>query len=171
MRYKPLLPLAIFLLIALLLASGLLAPKSMPPSPLMGRALPGFSLPNIEKDKAPLTPMDWSGQPAIVNVFASWCEPCKAEQPLLLALAKQGVRVYGIAWRDTPDKTVAYLQQYGNPYQKIGMDTFARVTIELGISGVPETFVVDGKGIVRWKIAGPLTEDMIATNIQPLLKK
>jgi cytochrome c biogenesis protein CcmG/thiol:disulfide interchange protein DsbE len=102
-----------------------------------------------------------AGQPRLVNLFASWCIPCRAEAPQLEALARAGVQIDGVAIRDRPEDVALFLQQTGNPYARIGADPRSELMIALGSAGVPETFIVDGSGIVRGQIQGVITQAMV----------
>ena len=139
------------------------------PSALEGKRLPSFSLAWQGKEAA-LTARDLvTGQPVLLNVFASWCGPCRDEHPLLMQLAAQGVPIFGLNMKDAPDAAQRFLGQLGNPYRAIGADRSGRVGIELGVYGVPETFVLDAQGRVLTRYAGPLTPDVLKTEILPYL--
>ena len=139
------------------------------PSALEGKRLPSFSLAWLGKEAA-LTARDLvTGQPVLLNVFASWCGPCRDEHPLLMQLAAQGVPIFGLNMKDAPDAAQRFLGQLGNPYRAIGEDRSGRVGIELGVYGVPETFVLDAQGRVLTRYAGPLTPDVLKTEILPYL--
>lgn len=123
---------------------------------------PVFALPPAAADRPGLSSADLaSGQPRLVNVFASWCVPCRIEAPQLEALRQRGVIIDGIAIRDRPEALAAFLAETGNPYRAIGADERSQVQIALGSSGVPETFLVDGRGIIRQQIQGVITPDML----------
>lgn len=129
-------------------------------APVEGMNVPGF-------DTAAL-----KGEPTVVNVFASWCIPCRAEHPLLETLkAQTNVRLFGINHSDAPENARAFLAELGNPYDAIGADRDRRVSIDWGVYGVPETFVVDKNGVITFKHVGPLTADAIATQLLPALEK
>lgn len=129
-------------------------------APVEGMNVPGF-------DTAAL-----KGEPTVVNVFASWCIPCRAEHPLLETLkAQTNVRLFGINHSDAPENARAFLAELGNPYDAIGADRDRRVSIDWGVYGVPETFVVDKNGVIIFKHVGPLTADAIATQLLPALEK
>jgi cytochrome c biogenesis protein CcmG/thiol:disulfide interchange protein DsbE len=151
-----------------------LAPDRDPsalPSALIGKPVPGFSLTTLDPGSGGLTPQDFAGKVTVVNFFASWCVPCKAEHPLLFQLAKDyHVPVYGIAFQDQTADTVRYIQEMGSPYSKIGLDQTGRTAIDFGVTGVPETFILDKNGIVRYRIAQPIDPDRLAGEIGPLLK-
>lgn len=128
-------------------------------SALVGKPLPGFTLPGYGPRHPGLALADLKqGTPTLVNVFASWCLPCRVEAPQLAALAKEGVPVHGIAVRDTPQALALFFRNYGNPFRRIGMDGAGRVQIALGSAGVPETFVVDGAGVIRHQHIGVITD-------------
>lgn len=128
----------------------------------INQPMPLFDLPPATVGVAGLKSSDLAdGQPRLVNIFASWCVPCKAEAPQLDALAKAGVAIDGIAIRDRPEDVAAFLAETGNPFDRIGADMQSSVQIALGSSGVPETFIIDGKGIIREQIQGIITPEMV----------
>ncbi|RMD87575.1 MAG: DsbE family thiol:disulfide interchange protein [Alphaproteobacteria bacterium] len=127
------------------------------PSPLIDKPVPEFDLPPLEAGIPGLASRDLAeGKVVLVNVFASWCAPCRIEHPFLSALAAEGVPIYGIAYKDAPEDTRAMLAELGNPYERIGVDRDGRVGIDLGVYGVPETYVVSGDGRIRHKHIGPI---------------
>lgn len=134
------------------------------PSKLAGQPLPAFALAPAVPAKPGLTSAGLAtGQPRLVNIFASWCVPCIAEAPVLARLKQSGVAIDGIAIRDRPEDVAAFLARNGDPYQRIGSDTESRIQIALGSSGVPESFIVDGRGIIRAQHIGPIeAEDLPA---------
>jgi cytochrome c biogenesis protein CcmG/thiol:disulfide interchange protein DsbE len=141
------------------------------PSMLIGKPLPSFDLPGL--GQAPgisSAGIAAARRPVLINFFASWCVPCVEEVATLTKLKAQGVPVYGIAYKDKPDATAAFLAQNGNPYAGIGRDDPGRVAIDFGLYGVPETYVVDANGIVRFRWAGALTDDVVQQSLMPLLK-
>ncbi len=142
------------------------------PSVLIDRPAPEFVLPPIEgrPETLGLATADLRGRPSIVNIFASWCVPCLAEHPIVTRLAQDGYAVYGIDHRDPPDAAGQWLARHGNPYARIGADRDARVSIDWGVTGVPETFILDREGRVRHKVVGPLTPTILAEEVLPLLK-
>ena len=138
------------------------------PSQMVERAVPQFELPAAIAGKPGVASADLaSGQPRLLNIFASWCVPCIGEAPVLRELQRRGVRIEGIAVRDTPEAVNAFLVRNGDPYERIGADRRSEVQIALGSSGVPETFVVDGKGVIRRQYIGPLN----ASNIPGVLSE
>ncbi|MBO9379744.1 DsbE family thiol:disulfide interchange protein [Sphingomonas histidinilytica] len=155
------LPLALFLIFLGVFASGLISPESKTiPSKLVGKPMPGFALAPAVPGKPGLTSAELAnGRPHLVNVFASWCVPCIAEAPQLRQLAEAGVPVYGIAIRDRPEDLARFLARNGDPFRAIGGDPNSSVQIALGSSGVPETFIVDGKGIIRKQHIGAINPE------------
>ncbi len=128
------------------------------PSALIGREVPGFELPGLG-DGPGLSAADLKSPGVkIVNIWASWCGPCRLEHPKLVALAADGVTVHGFNYKDTPANAAAFLKELGNPYTRIGVDPTGRAGIEFGVYGVPETFVIDGQGKIRYKLVGPILE-------------
>lgn len=160
MRLKFLLPLLLFAGLLPVFLLGLGRDPSVVPSPLIGKPAPEFTLPPLEAGGEGFKTADLIGQTTLVNFFASWCLPCKIEHPLLLKLKEEGrVQVAGIAYRDAPEATARWLAKRGNPYDRIGMDRKGRIAIDWGVYGVPESYLVDSKGHVRWKHVGVLTPD------------
>lgn len=141
------------------------------PSVLIDKPLPAFALPGVQTGAAGLRSSDLRGQPMLLNVFGSWCSSCVAEHPMLMELARQGVVIDGIDWRDEAADGAKWLGQYGNPYAHVGNDRMGRTGIDLGVTGAPETFIVDGKGRVRYKQIGPIDADTWNNTILPLMKK
>lgn len=140
------------------------------PSALIDRPAPEFSLPPIEGDGEGLTSAALQGEVSLVNVWASWCPPCRLEHPVLMQMAKDGIPIYGINYRDLPEDAMAFLQELGDPYRAIGADRTGRVAIDWGVYGYPETFVVDAKGHIRYRHVGPIMPRDLETRIMPLLR-
>jgi cytochrome c biogenesis protein CcmG/thiol:disulfide interchange protein DsbE len=141
------------------------------PSALIGKPAPMTSLPPIEGEGIGLSDAAWKGKVALVNVFASWCPPCRAEHPLLMRMAQDGIPIFGINYKDKPDAAKAFLAELGNPYAAIGADRTGRTAIEWGVYGYPETFVIDKAGIIRYRHVGPIMPHDLETRIRPLLKE
>ncbi len=158
------LPLVAFLIVLGLVSSGLVTPhQTTIRSQMVGKPLPAFSLPAGRTGGASLTSASFGdGRPRLVNFFASWCVPCAAEAPQLMALRQAGIPIEGIALRDRPDDLAAFLQRNGDPYDRIGRDDSSAVQVALGSSGVPETFLIDGRGIIRAQHVGPLDPQDVA---------
>lgn len=164
------LPILLLGVLAGVLIAGLDRDPRAAPLSQIGKPMPEFELPPLPGHAKGLSRADLAGRPAVINLFASWCGYCRAEHAGLLALAKETqVPIYGIAWRDDPKQTEKYLNDLGNPYAAIGMDRKGRGVIAWGITGTPETFVIDGQGIIRYHVAGPMLGDEIEKTIKPLL--
>ncbi len=138
-------------------------------SVLIGRPAPSFSLPSLSDVAPALTDADLkTGEPILVNFFASWCVPCRAEHENLMKLAGEyRIPVIGIAYKNQPDKAVGFLNELGNPFSKTGLDLDGRVGIDWGVSGVPETFLVDGDGVIRYRHWGPIVGDSLEERLWP----
>ena len=147
-----------------------------PPDPtvksrLVGQAVPEFSLPPATSGKPGLSSADLKGEgPRLLNLFASWCVPCIAEAPVLMELRERGVQIDAIAIRDAPQDVAGFLQDHGDPFVRAGSDMRSQVQMALGSSGVPESFVIDARGIIRYQHVGPLTEADIPTILAELEK-
>ena len=157
-------PLIVFALLVGAVAWRLAVPRDdRVPSKLEGQELPAFALPPAVAGKPGLASADLAkGAPRLVNIFASWCVPCVAEAPVLLDLARRGVKIDAIAIRDKPEDVAAFLAQHGDPFARIGSDDRSQVQIALGSSGVPESFVIDGQGVIRAQHIGPIMPGDIA---------
>jgi len=141
-------------------------PRSVP-SQIINKPVPAFSLPGSPG----FASTDLRGRPILVNFFASWCIPCVEEAPELMALRRQGMPIYGIAYKDKPDATAEFLARHGDPYAKLARDEAGLVAINWGVYGVPETYLIDKQGIVRWRNVGPLTPQAVTAELQPLLRR
>ena len=163
-------PLAAFALLAGLAAYRLTQPRDdFVRSAMIDQQLPQFDLPPATKDVEGLSSRDFrDGKPRLLNLWASWCPPCVAEAPQLETLAEQGVPIVGIAFRDTPENVARFLAEHGNPYQRIGSDDYSAVQLALGSSGLPETFVIDGEGIIRYQHIGDIRERDIPVLLREL---
>ena len=169
------LPLAVFGLIAALLAAGVWLSRNPDrdalPSPLIGLPAPEFSLPVLHSPDYMVTAEDLRGQPYVLNVWGSWCPGCRDEHPVLTDFAEtRRVRMVGYNWKDEPEDALRWLEQFGNPYWLVLADYEGRYAIDWGIYGAPETFLVDGEGVVRWKHVGPLTDEIIDTVVAPMVE-
>lgn len=171
MRAKFFLPLVLFAGLVAVFLFGLRLDPSRVPSPLLDRPVPAFALPDLEGGEDGLKTADFLGGPTLVNFFASWCLPCLAEHPLLLRLGHEGrVRIFGVAYKDKPEDTARWLAERGNPYDRIGVDRTGRAAIEWGVYGVPESYLVDGEGRIRWKHVGVLTPEVWEEDFLPRLE-
>lgn len=151
-------PLAVFLIFAILLATGLLKPSDQAiRSKLVGKPVPEFVLPAGVEGRPGLSSADMKGgEPRMLNIFASWCIPCMAEAPQLAELERRGIPIDAIAIRDRPEDIAAFLERWGDPFQRIGSDRNSSVQLALGSSGVPETFIIDGQGVIRHQHLGEI---------------
>jgi cytochrome c biogenesis protein CcmG, thiol:disulfide interchange protein DsbE len=155
-------PLVAFGLFVAVVASGLIKPSdSLHRSKMIGRPVPAFALPAAASNRPGLRNTDLVGKPRLVNIFASWCVPCIAEAPVLNLIAQQGVTIDAVAIRDKRPDVDRFLARNGNPYRAIGLDVDSSLQMAIGSSGVPETFVVDGKGIIRAQHIGDIGEQDI----------
>ena len=164
-----LLPLGVFVLLVGFLFVGLnLNPREVP-SPLVGKAAPAFELPILQQPDKRFAPSDMRGKVWLLNVWASWCVSCRDEHPMLLALAKRGVLpILGLNYKDKGDEANAWLKQFGNPYELSAVDADGRIGIDYGVYGVPETYLIDAEGVIRYKQIGPVTAAILEQKILPL---
>ena len=167
-----LIPLAVFIVLVVFLAIGLkLDPKHIP-SPFIGKPAPQFDLPLLHNPQTRITTADLKGQAWLLNVWASWCVSCRAEHEVVKRFVAMGeAPVYGLNYKDKPEDGKAWLAALGNPYQSSLMDINGDAGIDWGVYGVPETFVIDKQGIVRYKQVGPLTDTIVDEKIIPLLRE
>ena len=142
------------------------------PSALIDKPAPPVELASVYEGAPGLSAADLRGQVAVVNVFASWCLPCRAEHPVLTRLGQEpGLVLYGLNWKDKPADARAWLEALGDPYRKIGSDPSGRAGIDWGVYGVPETYVVDAEGRIRYKHVGPLSEEDLTAVILPVVRR
>jgi len=167
-----LLPLALFVVIVGFLAVGLTLNPREVPYPLIGKAAPEFSLPQLHDPEKIFSPKDLAGKVWLLNFWASWCNGCKDEHPVLMQVAKAGeVPIYGMDYKDQRDEALAWLRRWGNPYPLVAVDDSGRVGINYGVYGVPETYVIDKAGMIRYKQIGPVDQDTLEKKILPLVKE
>ena len=166
-----LMPLGIFVALVAFLAVGLgLKPREVP-SPLIGKPAPNFSLAVLHEPSKLAQPKDMLGKVWLLNVWATWCGACRDEHPVLMDLARKGiVPIYGLDYKDNSMRALVLLRQMGNPYQVTAFDADGRVGIDYGVYGVPETYVIDRLGIIRYKLVGPVTQELLDSTILPLVK-
>lgn len=173
MRLGYVTPLALFAVLAVALGVGLtLKPRDIP-SALIGEPVPTFDLPPVAGRELGLASADLKGgEVVLVNVFASWCVACRIEHPLLMALSRQGVvSVHGLAYKDRARNAARWLSQFGDPYRRTGLDLDGRVGIDWGVYGVPESFIVDGRGVIVAKHIGPITQRDLDETILPAIAR
>ncbi len=169
-----LLPVIAFAGLVAFFGVGLTKDPSKLPSQLIDRPLPVFALPGIAgvPDGGPgFATAQLKGKPALLNVFASWCSACPPEHPVLARIRNEGTPVYGIAWKDKPADTAEWLGRLGNPYTAVAADFDGRTAIDLGVTGAPETFIVDKAGRVRYKVIGAITNAMWDQQLKPMIAK
>lgn len=167
-----LLPLGIFIGLLIFLGIGLrLNPREIP-SPFIGKQAPSFKLAQLHEPDKTISPQDMAGQVWMLNVWASWCVSCRVEHPVLMDFAKTNViPVIGLNYKDGRPDGIKWLLDSGNPYTMSAFDNDGRVGIDYGVYGVPETFIIDKKGVIRMKHIGPLTPEAISQKILPLIKE
>jgi cytochrome c biogenesis protein CcmG/thiol:disulfide interchange protein DsbE len=171
-RWRYLAPLGLFLLLAGFLWRGLALDPHEVPSPLVDKPAPGFALTRLDDASRTIRRDDMLGKVWMLNVWASWCEACREEHPTLVSFARTGaVPVIGLNYKDTRSQGLGWLSRFGNPYEVSLFDESGRVGIDFGVYGVPETFIIDKRGVIRFKLIGPLTRDAIEKRIRPLLKE
>lgn len=164
-------PLIIFLVLWSAFAIGLGRDPKIIPSALLDRPVPEFELPALVPDKEGLASEDLRDGVTVVNVFASWCVPCRAEHPLWMRLAEEDeIRLVGINYKDRKDDALAWLDDLGDPYSRIGRDAEGRAGIDWGVYGVPETFIIDPGGSIRYKHVGPVMEADWDQVLAPLIR-
>jgi cytochrome c biogenesis protein CcmG/thiol:disulfide interchange protein DsbE len=163
-------PLFAFVPIITALGFSLLNDPRKMPLQLIDKPVPQFKLAGLASGDDGLASSDLSGGIKLVNIFASWCAGCRVEHPTLLRIQRDGaIPLYGINWKDKPGDGLKWLKTYKSPYLKVGDDTSGRLGIDLGVTGVPETFVIDRSGRIRYRHAGPVTEDVWSQTFVPLL--
>ena len=165
-------PLALFIVVAGFLYVGLgLNPREIP-SPFIGKPAPQFQLPQLARPEQNFSPSQMQGEVWLLNVWASWCAPCRVEHPLLVDLAKKNVvPIVGLNYKDKRDAALGWLGDLGDPYKVSVSDADGRVAIDYGVYGVPETFVIDKQGVIRFKQIGPITENVWRTKMLPLVQR
>ena len=170
--YRWSIPLALFAILLAFLWIGLGRDPREVPSPLIGKPAPAFQLADLHSPGQTLSPQDLKGKVWLLNVWASWCVSCRAEHPLLVDLAKSNVvPVYGLDYKDDPAAGRDWLAQHGDPYTASIVDRDGRVGINYGVYGVPETFLIDKSGIIRYKQIGPITPEALQDKILPLVRE
>jgi cytochrome c biogenesis protein CcmG/thiol:disulfide interchange protein DsbE len=167
-----LLPLGLFIALVLFLGVGLRRDPREIPSPFIGKAAPAFKVSQLLDPDLSIAPQDMLGKVWLLNVWASWCVSCRQEHPVLMDLARQDVvPIIGLDYKDGREEGIGWLKQFGNPYQLSAFDGNGRVGIDYGVYGVPETFVIDKRGVIRLKHVGPVTPAVIAEKLLPLIKE
>ncbi len=165
-------PLGLFLVLVVFLGVGLTLNPREVPSPLIGKPAPPFQLPLLHEAEKTFSQKDMLGKVWVLNVWASWCGPCRDEHPIWVDLAKANVvPIYGLNYKDKRADSIAWLQRYGDPYVLSVSDPQGRIGIDYGVYGVPETYVIDKAGVIRFKQVGPVTPAVLKDKIFPLIAK
>jgi len=165
-------PLAIFVALAIFFAVGLTRDPREVPSPFIDKPAPSFKLEQLHEASRAFAPEDMKGKVWLLNVWASWCVSCRVEHPLLVEMSKKNVvPIVGLNYKDRREDVVAWRTKFGNPYSLSAYDVDGRVGIDYGVYGVPETFVIDKMGVIRYKQIGPITQEALDATILPLIKK
>jgi cytochrome c biogenesis protein CcmG, thiol:disulfide interchange protein DsbE len=165
-------PLALFLVLAGFLAFGLRLDPREVPSPLINKPAPAFTASLLAHPEQAMTKADFAGKVWMLNVWASWCVSCREEHPLLVDFSRRGVvPVYGLDYKDNRQAGLAWLQRHGNPYTDVLSDPDGRIGINYGVYGVPETYIIDRDGVIRYKHIGPVTEKVLRDEIEPLVRR
>ncbi|QEA12524.1 DsbE family thiol:disulfide interchange protein [Comamonas flocculans] len=170
---KGIVPLAVFAVLMVFLGIGLtLKPRELP-SPLIDKPLPAFALPQLSDPQQTVAAKDLAGKVWMLNVWASWCVACRVEHPVLVDLARndKSILIYGLNYKDQREDALRWLARLGNPYLESFSDTQGLVGIDLGVYGVPETFIIDRQGVIRYKHIGPVTPEALQETILPLMRK
>ena len=169
---QKLVPLLIFIVLVIFLGIGLTLDPREVPSPLIDKPMPVFSLNQLKETDQKLGSSDFINEVSLLNVWASWCVACRTEHPVLVDLAKSGViNIYGLNYKDEREDALRWLDYFGDPYAKSGHDLDGMVCLDFGVYGVPETFIIDRKGIIRYKHIGPVTEDILKNKLMPIIEK
>lgn len=171
-RFLFLAPVAAFVAVLAVFFVGLGRDPTALPSMMIGKPVPPFDLPAVRPDDIGLKTADLSGEPQLLNFYASWCVACRIEHPLLMRLRAQGVRIHGVDWKENRDGDgLQWLIDRGDPYLRVGDDRSGRAGIDMGVSAVPETFVVDRQGRVRYRHTGAITPEVWEQKLRPLMEK
>lgn len=165
------LPIIFFLIISIFLWRGLSLDPHHLPSAQVGRPVPDFVLPELETPSNQFHSQQMKGNIVLLNVWASWCAACVEEQVFLMQLAREGIIIYGLNYKDDPKDALQWLKQWGNPYKQIASDIRGRAAIDLGVYGAPETFIIDRKGVIRYRHAGVLNQELWVNELVPLIKQ
>jgi cytochrome c biogenesis protein CcmG/thiol:disulfide interchange protein DsbE len=171
-RLVYLLPLLILVVVAGFFFVGFNRDPKLIPSPMIDKPSPAFSVPGLRGNDGTVSNARFEGKVTLVNFFASWCIPCRIEHPLLMELARTGaVQIVGVNYKDKPEDALNWLRQLGDPYGVIGADRDGRAAIDWGVYGVPESYIVDKQGRIRFKQVGPITEDVWRKDMAPMIKE
>lgn len=164
-------PVVLFLCLCVFFWRGLSLDPHHLPSVQIGKKIPNFILPQLLKQNASFSSTQLRNHVVLLNIWASWCEACVEEQVFMLQLAREGVPIFGLNYKDKLEEAIQWLEQWGNPYTMIMQDKEGKVAIDLGVYGAPETFIIDKKGIIRFRHVGIMTQEVWLKDIVPLMKK
>ena len=171
LSWKAFLPLGIFLFLVVSFAIGLTLKPATLDSPLIGKPLPPFELESVFEGEPPVRSAEMKGRFTLLNVFGSWCVACRVEHPFLVELQEtEDIHIVGLDWRDKRPDAIAWLERHGNPYDQVGFDEISEVAVDLGVTGAPETYLVDPEGIVRFKYVGPLDKTVWLKEFLPRMR-
>lgn len=171
-RWLSLAPLLILLGLVAYFAIGLRTDTRTIQTVLIDKPLPAFDLPNFADETKRVTPESLKGRVTLLNIFASWCITCRVEHPVFMKLVKEKrIEIIGLAWKDKPEELKVWLEELGNPYAAIADDRSGRTAIDLGVTGAPETYVIDKKGRIRFKQVGPIDDYIWTNTLEPLVKQ
>jgi cytochrome c biogenesis protein CcmG, thiol:disulfide interchange protein DsbE len=172
MQISRIIPIAFFLILVAILAKGLGLDNRLLRANIVGKPVPEFSLPSLEQGQPPFSSKDFKNKITLLNVWGSWCPSCRREHPYLMAISNNPrFELVGLDWKDNPENAKTYLAQNGNPFLRNGVDSNGRVGLDLGVSGAPESFLIDPNGIVRLQVRGMLDAEVWASQVEPVLTK
>jgi cytochrome c biogenesis protein CcmG, thiol:disulfide interchange protein DsbE len=171
MQLKRIIPFVLFVIVVAFLGKGLFLDPHEVPSPLIGKPAPLFVAPTLENPTHNFSTSEMKGKVWLLNVWASWCGACRDEHPLLLNMSNQGLPLYGLDYKDTNLEAQNVLDQMGDPYIQTATDSNGKIGIDYGVYGVPETYVIDKAGVIRYKQIGPITPEILKEKILPMLKE
>lgn len=166
-----LLPILFFLMICVVFFRGLSLDPHHLPSVQIGKQMPSFNLPELQNPQVQFHSNQIKGKVFLLNVWASWCSACVDEQVFLMQLAREGVAIYGLNYKDDNKQALAWLKQWGNPYKNTISDSQGTTAIDLGVYGAPETFIIDKQGVIRYRHAGIMNQELWVKEMLPLMKK
>ena len=172
MKFFFMTPLVIILIVMLVFTAKLLESDSREPSKLLGKEVPEFNLTDLHNPDEAFLSTELKGKYSLINIYGSWCISCRFEHPVLSYINENNILpIYGIAWKDKPENTIAWLEKHGNPYFKTGVDEDGQTAINFGVSGAPESYLISPNGIVVYSYSGPITKEILNNEILPLVKE
>lgn len=172
MRWQRIVPIVVIVALITLLGYGLTRNPSALPSVMIGKSVPDFDLPTLASKQPMLTNTALNGQVTMINVWASWCLSCRSEHPLITEITQRtGVPVVGLNYKDTRPQALQWLNRFGNPFAVVAFDKKGQLGFDLGVSAVPETFIIDTNGMIRHKIVGPITPQLMNNTLIPMIQR